>query len=454
MVKDARFIELRKRLTARQMKICLICRIALAKAAKRHREEENTLRAQRGQRRREQRPQSESESIARTPRQRRAKLRALQLLTARANVINAPVPEAMIVEENEATADEAVGDLAGVDVGADAANAEELLGRLVKTSSGESDTFIDVNNFISELNKILPTIGVTLIKMKDIRTPSYCREKLEQITEALERKIFNLLQHTMDEPSVENADQEILQQLKEKFGQNTDFASKYKILTTVPRSWTAYRVRQEFDCSKHLSEAAVKLAREYGIMSSPIQRIGTHVTDPAIVAKVIEFYTREEISNVCPGKRDYVTVDENNERKQIQRRLLLMNINEAYALFKEENPNAKIGFSKFASLRPPEVILALSTGGTHSTCVCQKHQNVKLVFEQMKKMFIDLNLYRDFFQKMLCVEPNDRCFLRECDRCSGVRAIEEYLGQSLRNNGIVEFSIKQWVSEQSKYRLH
>ena len=38
----------------------------------------------------------------------------------------------------------------------------------------------------------------------------------------------------------------------------------------------------------------------------------------------------------------------------------------------------KIGFSKFAELRPKECVIAGSSG-THSVCVCTTHQNVKLM---------------------------------------------------------------------------
>lgn len=120
-------------------------------------------------------------------------------------------------------------------------------------------------------------------------------------------------------------------------------------------------------------------------MCVPNKRLATVMIDPDTVKRVREFYLHDEISHVCPGKRDYVTINENNVKIAEQRRLLLMNLDEAYQLFKEKYPTLKVGFSKFASLRPPQCILALDSGGTHSVCVCIYHQNVKLIFDPMKK---------------------------------------------------------------------
>lgn len=80
-----------------------------------------------------------------------------------------------------------------------------------------------------------------------------------------------------------------------------------------------------------------------------------------------------------PGIKDVViSTDSNNQKQKVQKRLLLLNLNEIYRYFKEEKPEIKIGFSKFCTLRPPNCVLAGSSG-THSICVCSYHQNVKLL---------------------------------------------------------------------------
>ena len=70
--------------------------------------------------------------------------------------------------------------------------------------------------------------------------------------------------------------------------------------------------------------------------------------------KVEAFFMRDDISRMCPGKKDFVSVKTPSGRVQKQKRLLLLNVHEAYEVFKKES-DIKIGKSKFASLRSIQV---------------------------------------------------------------------------------------------------
>lgn len=88
-----------------------------------------------------------------------------------------------------------------------------------------------------------------------------------------------------------------------------------------------------------------------------------------------------------PGKKDVRVIrDEQGNRKELRKRLLLGPLRELYATFKERHPSLKIGFSKFASLRPPECVFVRSAG-THTVCVCTYHQNAKLSILGMAHLF-------------------------------------------------------------------
>ena len=50
-----------------------------------------------------------------------------------------------------------------------------------------------------------------------------------------------------------------------------------------------------------------------------------------------------------------MSVNAESGKEAIQERLLLVNLREAHALFKE-GLKLKVGFSKFVSLRPPQVL--------------------------------------------------------------------------------------------------
>ena len=71
---------------------------------------------------------------------------------------------------------------------------------------------------------------------------------------------------------------------------------------------------------------------------------------------VENFYNRDGTSRICPGKKDFISVKTPGGRELKQKSLLLLNVKEVYELFKKEEPDLKIGHSKFASLRPRQVI--------------------------------------------------------------------------------------------------
>ena len=87
-----------------------------------------------------------------------------------------------------------------------------------------------------------------------------------------------------------------------------------------------------------------------------------------------------------PGKKDCFSVGKNVYK---QKRHILCNLKELYVPFKNTNPEMKIGFSKFCSLRPKYCFLA-GASGTHSVCVCTIHQNVKLLLQPIDATYKEL----------------------------------------------------------------
>ena len=77
------------------------------------------------------------------------------------------------------------------------------------------------------------------------------------------------------------------------------------------------------------------------------------------------------------GKKDFVSIGRN---VHAQKRLLLCNLKELYASFKEKNLTVKLGFSKFCSLRPKWCI-TVGSSEAHSVCVCTIHQNAILLVD-------------------------------------------------------------------------
>ena len=87
---------------------------------------------------------------------------------------------------------------------------------------------------------------------------------------------------------------------------------------------------------------------------------------------------------MCPGKKDCVKVTTKTGMKEkAQKGLVLANLHEIYVQFKNET-NEKIGFSTFGVLRPKWGI-TVGTSGTHSVCICTRHQNAKHIIAAVDK---------------------------------------------------------------------
>ena len=71
------------------------------------------------------------------------------------------------------------------------------------------------------------------------------------------------------------------------------------------------------------------------------------VLKPATAELVISSYRSDQVSRLMPGKKGFVSVRNktSGKRDQVEKRLILCNLKEAYRLFKDTHPMHKIGFS-------------------------------------------------------------------------------------------------------------
>ena len=89
------------------------------------------------------------------------------------------------------------------------------------------------------------------------------------------------------------------------------------------------------------------------------------------------------MSRQMPGRKDVVTVRIDGQKHKLQKKLMIMNVMEAYKLFKEEHPEIEIGKSKFASLRPVNVIPVSERD--QNVCCCCYHENFDLLVSGIQK---------------------------------------------------------------------
>jgi hypothetical protein len=223
-------------------------------------------------------------------------------------------------------------------------------------------------------------------------------------------------------------------------------SSRYKqqqILTLAPESWSLRRISEEFGVSERLAKQSRKLKKEFGILSEPQPKQGRNLSTDTI-ASVQRFYEDDEISRACPGMRDVVTVRIDGIKVQKQKRLQLCNLNEAYVEFKKLYPDVKIGRSKFCELRPRWCV-SVGPQSTHTVCVCEIHQNVKLLVAAMGQKALD---YHQLINMIVCSDQSRDCILHGCERCPDKATLSEFVTKLFHSKGMdSDDNIKflQWV---------
>ncbi|CAF3857698.1 unnamed protein product [Rotaria sp. Silwood1] len=133
-----------------------------------------------------------------------------------------------------------------------------------------------------------------------------------------------------------------------------------------------------------------------------------------------QFYQRDDITYQLPGKRDYVTVtDDNGESMTLKKRILLYNIRETYQLFVNEysNKNVDLSLTSFNELRPVNILI--HSYMPHRSCLCIYHENVNLLIKPLSKHIScdGLNLLQEFTSMLGCDEQEEKCMFSCCHLC-------------------------------------
>ena len=241
--------------------------------------------------------------------------------------------------------------------------------------------------------------------------------------------------------------EEMIEQLKGKFCSTVSRSEKLMILTILPQKWSLKKKSRVFGVSRYLARRAKLLVAEKGVLFSPNpQHINTLSLQTGEAVR--NFYLSDDVSRVMPGRKDFISVlGADGHRQHMQKKLLLCNLREAYNEWKNHHPDLKVGFSKFASLRPRECILA-GASGTHSVCVCTIHQNVKLMMMGSKLEFLSggkLKHYSNCLAKLHCNPPSLKCILGSCKKCPGTEPLCNQLQAMACENSIDTVEVKQWT---------
>lgn len=176
------------------------------------------------------------------------------------------------------------------------------------------------------------------------------------------------------------------------------------------------RAAKSLPFSPRKKKAVVKqLAEKEGLIKSSAKP--RNMTSEETAKKVEEFYCRDDISRQAPGRKDYVTVWTKEGKVKLQKRHMYFTIKETHSLFKLEYPDAKIGKSKFAKLKPPNVLHRSET--PKDACLCMYHENVMLICDALHKAIPSFPTYSNtFVSNCVCAPESEKCMTGKCDVCS------------------------------------
>ncbi|XP_038055996.1 uncharacterized protein LOC119727987, partial [Patiria miniata] len=212
------------------------------------------------------------------------------------------------------------------------------------------DVFVSPNVDVDIVNQSLTIIGESPIKSKKKSTGSYIESKVKKIESTIKNRL-----ETATGKQFQDDECEMISQLKEKFHSLTRTSEQVQVLTVLPTSWSIHKITEEFGASNYMARKAKKLVKEQGILAIPNPKSGKVLTKET-EQKVRDFYLSEAISRQMPGMKDFVSVKVDGEKKHIQKHLILCNLKEAFEHFKKKYPDLRIGFSKFAELRPKQCV--------------------------------------------------------------------------------------------------
>lgn len=149
--------------------------------------------------------------------------------------------------------------------------------------------------------------------------------------------------------------------------------------------------------------------------------------------KVTEFYLNDEISRASPNGFESVTIKENGQKKKISVRHLIYTVKESHGMFCKDNPELKLGLSKFFELKPINVLSFSKM--PHNVCCCQIHENIRCALKTLKSahpLFSELYTDNDMHKNFVCNEPSKECFFNVCEYCLNAWKLRE-LEQEIAN---------------------
>lgn len=314
---------------------------------------------------------------------------------------------------------------------------EETTGELIdglnsQETSSSGSALISQSVKKEDALHFLNNLGLSPIKLKS-RTMEgkiyYGKRKLDAATEIIKKKICYALD--LPQGSLESHEPQrsidmdlLLEEIKSELP-NASRSKKYQLLSLVPSSISVNQGCIMFGVSKTLFKNARDIRMKHGIIPSLNFSRQSSVLN-STKELIVKFYLDDENSKVLPGKNDCISV---SKCVYEQKRLMLCSVSELYAFFKKKHEDLKVGLSIFYKLKPKWCVFP-GTSGTHCVCVCQTHEDARLIIHAIGIK----TYYRELIRHLVCNEESKTCMLRLCKDCLTISQIADSLRFMIINN--------------------
>ena len=304
-------------------------------------------------------------------------------------------------------------------LGSQPQSSEEVLGSQLQQSSEEVFMGSQASTSKAVLNSCFHILGLKGIELKNKhQREKYAQQTVQEVCKVVHTKLREVLDLPGSSVSAENefSSSDFKEQilgLRSKFS-GASKMEKLQMLTLKPNSWSTKTTATFFKVSEKFVKRAKQLKITGGLLAVP-PKPNARKLSAETIALVKRFFEDDEISRQLPGMKEKIAGK--------QKRLILGNLSEVFVEFKKAYPNTKIGKSSFASLRPKWCVWPGSSG-THSVCVCVKHQNFKLLCTAAQ---LPKDCSKDFIASSVCSAPSENCHLGQCPQCPNLDGIYQQL---------------------------
>ncbi|CAN7995646.1 unnamed protein product, partial [Ixodes hexagonus] len=316
-------------------------------------------------------------------------------------------------------------------------------------SSSSCPSVLSEHEVLKDLNEEIAggILEATPLKVPSAINPksrkSYLKRKQGEIEAAFSRKVAKKLATAYGtEPSSSTlpADRscfgcdEWWLNMRQAFAKALSNRERCQLLTLIPSSITVVEAKKLIpEASKYLLRKSRQLQTNFGPWKLPDLHTGQKVSDE-VLQLATEYYTNDDLdcSVQSPNTKDAVKVIKDGKKEVIVKRYMTRSIRETYLMFRKANPDAKLGITKFYSLRPKWVKI----NPKQTVCACVYCTNFDLCFSALTRLREGEITKQALISMCLCSEPTPSCLRCECKECPNARNLTSQILENLEEEHV------------------